>query len=330
MPGGNCQFNSRSGLACASRCPRLPLSALAEALENQRVDVLIPHFNDADGLRATLASVAAQTWEGPVRLVVVDDGSTREQLAQVRAMLGDASAELLENQRNRGRPYTRNRLLSAIDSPWVTWLDAGDIWYPQKLEAQLERACELAHAGKRLDDHWITCDYDWKWQGRPLHVVVQEIGGDSLSKLLVGKELRAYLWTLLGSAQSMRKAGAFDEQLPRMQDLDWFVRFISAGGVIDKPRSVSPLPLCRYEKTDSGRDCAEIHRCNLYLLDKHAALLEKFGASYLRERKIQADLLALRFAKNNGDYTAAAGYVLLAAARDPIRTARQLYKKVRG
>ena len=92
------------------------------------LDILIPHYNDIDGLELTLRSIAAQTWRGETRIVIVDDGSAPDSARAARE-IGEAFSQpvtFIANARNRGRPYTRNVLLDAIDSPYVAWLDAGE------------------------------------------------------------------------------------------------------------------------------------------------------------------------------------------------------------
>ncbi len=96
------------------------------------LDILIPHYNDSEALDLTLRSIAAQTWDGTTRVVIVDDGSRPEEANAARAV-AEAFVHpvtFIANPRNRGRPYSRNVLLDSIDAPFVAWLDAGDDWYP--------------------------------------------------------------------------------------------------------------------------------------------------------------------------------------------------------
>src|SRR5688572_3798090 len=99
------------------------------------LDILIPYYNDPEGLVTSLRSVVSQSWEGDKRVVVVDDGSSLDAKRAVQAIVSDfrqgdsaqsqLTIDLLHNEVNRGRPYTRNVLLDSIDSRYVAWLDAG-------------------------------------------------------------------------------------------------------------------------------------------------------------------------------------------------------------
>lgn len=291
------------------------------------VDVLIPHFESVEGLRLSLETVAAQTWTGDLRIVVADDGSSPDAFARVEAAVAatgkamGAETVVLRHARNRGRPFTRNALLDAVDSPYVAWLDAGDIWYPRKLELQFEQINRLRLAGEPVERYWITCDYDWRWVGAKERRTSQDIEGDQIRALLMGKTLRAYLWTILAPAASLRWTGRFDEKLPRLQDLDYFIRFAAAGGRIDKPRT--KLPLCLYDKSDLGRDAVQIRACNARIAAKHQPLHLRYGYRFERMRRYEAELHSARFARNNGAGRLCAWYLARAFRAHPALAARQ-------
>jgi glycosyltransferase involved in cell wall biosynthesis len=94
--------------------------------------VVIPCYNAAKFLPATLASVAAQTWP-PHEVIVVDDGSTDDS-ARVAAAFDPALRVV--SQPNRGESVARNRGMDLATGDWVAFLDADDLWHPRKLERQ--------------------------------------------------------------------------------------------------------------------------------------------------------------------------------------------------
>lgn len=308
------------------------VSRILAEYRTQRCDVLIPHRDDLPGLQRSLASLVTQTWQGPLRVVVADDASTHTDATGLRQVLVGSGLEfnLSFDRKWRGRPYTRNRLLERSESPWTSWLDAGDVWYDTKLELQFAHLARLAARGVDLGRVWVTCDYHQAWSNRALELFMQEPSDDPARALLEGQTLRAYLWTLLGTRAAMRWVGKFDERLTRLQDLDFFLRFVQAGGRLEVPErfeNSGGLPLCRYEKSDQGRSAQEIHRASLLILQKHRTLIRSYGARFERQRRIQADILALRVAKNNRDYATVARYAVQGLLRDPIQTVSQLYHK---
>ncbi len=104
------------------------------------VAVVIPVYNGEAYLAECIESVLAQT-HLPAEIVVVDDGSKDRSLAiaerypQVQAL----------SQRNAGVSASRNRGVAASSSPWIAFLDADDVWVPNKLERQLA-AAQAGHA----------------------------------------------------------------------------------------------------------------------------------------------------------------------------------------
>ena len=266
-----------------------------------QLDVLIPHFNAPEDLLRSLLSVKQQTWPGEKRIVVVDDASNSTNKKAVEGICShlDMNICLFFNPYNRGRPYTRNVLLDSITSPYVAWLDAGDEWYSDKLEIQFTflQWIEIIYPDR---PYWITCHYDMAWVSKNKRLTRQVAKGDQIKSLLMGSSLRAYLWTLLGTAKSFRQVGWFDEQLYRLQDLDFFIRFILHGGRIRTPNTTDKA-LCAYHKSDVGRCAQEIRRCNARIFEKYRVLYNRYGKRFKCMRQYDMEKLSLRVARANGD-----------------------------
>ena len=141
------------------------------------------------------------------------------------------------------------------------------------------------------------------------------MAGDQLRELMLGEQLRAYLWTLLGTADAFNAVGRFDEKLPRLQDLDYFIRFVRGGGAITIP----PLrePLCRYHKSDIGRNAAEIRQCNRLIFEKYRSSLQKYGSDFVSVVHYNAETLSARFAKHNHDNMTRSYYLSRAFLANP-------------
>ena len=95
------------------------------------VGVVIPVYNRARTVLATLDSVASQTLPAK-RLVIVDDGSTDRSVDTVRQWIarhaGSLDVTVLE-QSNRGPAAARNLGLQQIaDCEYVIFLDSDDTW----------------------------------------------------------------------------------------------------------------------------------------------------------------------------------------------------------
>jgi glycosyltransferase involved in cell wall biosynthesis len=110
------------------------------SLAMSRVSVVIPVFNAAASISGAIASVLEQRFDGDleagdeVEVIVVNDGST------------DVSAEILRgfgerirviDQPNRGAAAARNAGAAAAHGDYLAFLDADDLWLPNKLAATI-------------------------------------------------------------------------------------------------------------------------------------------------------------------------------------------------
>lgn len=104
---------------------------------DELVSIIMPSYNTANYIAASIQSVLDQTypnWE----LLLVDDCSTDDTDAVVAPFLSDARIRYLKNDRNSGAAISRNRALREAKGRWIAFLDSDDLWYPTKLEAQLK------------------------------------------------------------------------------------------------------------------------------------------------------------------------------------------------
>ena len=101
------------------------------------VSIVTPAYNAQAYIAETIASVQAQTY-GDWEQIVVDDCSRDETAKEVKALAsGDGRVRLIEQQRNQGPARARQTALDAARFRWIAFLDADDLWMPQKLERQL-------------------------------------------------------------------------------------------------------------------------------------------------------------------------------------------------
>lgn len=110
------------------------------------VSVIMPSYNTAAYIGASIRSVLAQTYEN-WELLIVDDCSTDQTDAMV-ASFSDPRIRYLKNERNSGAAVSRNRALREARGEWIAFLDSDDLWAPEKLEKQLafmrERSCRFS------------------------------------------------------------------------------------------------------------------------------------------------------------------------------------------
>lgn len=99
------------------------------------VSIIMPAYNASAYIETTIRSVICQTYQN-WELLIVDDCSTDETVAVAKAT-GDSRVKVLSNQKNSGAAVSRNYALREASGRWIAFLDSDDLWFPQKLENQL-------------------------------------------------------------------------------------------------------------------------------------------------------------------------------------------------
>jgi len=97
------------------------------------VSVIIPAYNAERYLRETLESVLAQTYRD-FEVIVVDDGST-DRTGAIAAGFGPPVRCI--RQANAGPSPARNRGIREARGALIAFLDADDLWLPEKLAEQV-------------------------------------------------------------------------------------------------------------------------------------------------------------------------------------------------
>ena len=107
-------------------------------MNEPRVAVVIPTYNQADYLRECITSVIGQSiadWQ----MIVVNNFSD-DHTQSVVAEFDDSRIRLENFQNNGVIAASRNLGAAATQAPWVAFLDSDDTWHPAKLARCLEAA----------------------------------------------------------------------------------------------------------------------------------------------------------------------------------------------
>ena len=133
------------------------------------ISCIVPVYNGERYLAQTLSSIVGQTYR-PLEIIVVDDGST------------DGSSRIAEAfgprvqycwQENAGEAAARNRGLSMAQTEFVAFLDADDLWHPEKLARQIVHFQENPHLDlcfTSFQNFWIPelAAEEQRYRGSPL------------------------------------------------------------------------------------------------------------------------------------------------------------------
>lgn len=102
------------------------------------MSVITPLFNSENYISETINSVINQTYQN-WELLLIDDGSTDKTVEIVtNFMAKNPNIKLLKNDINLGAAISRNKGIDAAQGDYIAFLDADDIWKPEKLQVQIK------------------------------------------------------------------------------------------------------------------------------------------------------------------------------------------------
>ncbi len=227
------------------------------------VSVVIPVHNGLSQLPLAIASVQRQSIL-PAEIIVVDDGSTEGQAAEViraggRELAGPVEVRVFRRE-NGGPSRARNHGIGLARYPWLAFLDADDTWEAEKLACQW-RAVE-ARPGLDL------VSADWVRPGEALPA------GPIPPATLWPRALERIIWlnrfqtsTVLVRRAALERAGLFRPELDGAEDWDAWIR-VAAGGEVAHVAH----PLVRYADTPTGvsKNLPALYRHATSMLDGFA------------------------------------------------------------
>lgn len=101
------------------------------------VSIITPSYKSAKFISQTIESVLAQTYQN-WEMIIVDDFSNDNSNEIIEGYIKENSRiSLIKLEKNSGPAVARNRAIEEAKGRYVAFLDADDLWLPQKLEKQL-------------------------------------------------------------------------------------------------------------------------------------------------------------------------------------------------
>jgi glycosyltransferase involved in cell wall biosynthesis len=182
------------------------------------VSCIVPVFNGEPYLRDALESIVAQTHR-PLEIVVADDGSTD---ASPRIARGFGEDVRYVRHDTAGPSATRNLGLGAATGAFVAFLEADDLWHPDKLSRQIARfdvRPELDVCVTHARNVWIPelAAEAARHRDDPR---AQGVPGFIVSAIVARRAL-------------FERVGLFDSTLTFTGHTDWLLRAVDHGSVIE-------------------------------------------------------------------------------------------------
>jgi GT2 family glycosyltransferase len=183
------------------------------------VSVIVPAYRVTESIAATLDSVLAQTFTD-YEIIVVNDGSPdTEELESVLAPYRDRIVYL--RQENQGLSGARNTGIRAARGKYIAPLDADDMWDPEHLAAQVavleaEPSIDLVYADARIFG-------DLPEAGKTVMDLCPSAGEVTFERL-VARQCTVHVCVTVCRREALIRAGLFDPDLRRVEDIDMWLR----------------------------------------------------------------------------------------------------------
>lgn len=107
--------------------------------EKELVSIIVPMFNVKNYIKETMESVRNQTYECWELLLVDDksDDGTREFVEEYLQQTKETRIRLVLQPENIGAAAARNRGVKEAKGRYISYLDADDLWAPEKIEKEV-------------------------------------------------------------------------------------------------------------------------------------------------------------------------------------------------
>ncbi len=196
-------------------------------LRKPRVTVIIPVRNCINYIQEALDSVLSQTFSD-LELLLIDDGSTDADYQQFESIDVRVHVTRLEGV---GVSRARNTGMAQARGEFLAFLDADDVWFPGKLEAQV-RYLDLHREVGVVFGGFTRWQADTQGRFAPAHELVQNCSnvidcesdrsGWLYTRLLLG--LLVGMNTAMIRREILDAIGGFNESMRQGEDYDFWLK----------------------------------------------------------------------------------------------------------
>ena len=129
---------------------------MADVITNYVVSVIIPMYNAERFVKQTIESVLNQTYK-EIEIIVIDDNSTDASASIVQQMMSEyPQIRYFKFNENMGVANARNKAIDMATGRYIAFLDSDDLWFPEKIEKQIQLLKEkdgcFSYAGIQMID----------------------------------------------------------------------------------------------------------------------------------------------------------------------------------
>lgn len=192
-------------------------------MNNLKVSIIIPVYNGSNYLKEAIDSALSQTYKN-IEILVIDDGSSDGGATEKVAKTYGKQIKYYKKE-NGGVATALNFGIKKMTGAYFSWLSHDDMYYPEKVEKQMEQM------NGSVDQIVIS---DWTIINKDGERIRSSVLDDRLIKypgcfLAFDRKTWLNACAMLIPSKLFKDNGLFDESLKTTQDYDMLNRLVLAG-----------------------------------------------------------------------------------------------------
>ena len=236
----------------------------------EKVSIIIPTYNRAEVLAASIQSVLQQTYTD-FELLIVDDGSSDNTDIVVESII-DNRIRYLKMPENKGASTARNEGIRQANYDYIAFQDSDDYWKPEKLEKQ------MAFLTQRPEVGLLYCPYECKKaDGTTIlvpgsNIPPEEKQGNIYRYMLLRNTIGTP--SVLMRRQCLEKSGLFCESLTCLVDWELFLRIARDHEIAFQEE---PMVIANLSQNSISHNISGHYEARCYMLAKHKEAFLRYG-----------------------------------------------------
>ncbi len=184
------------------------------------VSVIVPAYNCSQYLQKTIESILTQTFQN-FEILIIDDGST-DNTREIISSIARRNPERIKTfyQENKGVSSARNTGIKEAKGEYIAFLDADDLWIPEKLEKQLFLFKKNQEADFIYTDCYFTDEKEKEIPDYPRTLLFKK------GNIFLDLFLNFFIITsgVIVKKKDLDKIGFFNESFRNSEDYDYFLK----------------------------------------------------------------------------------------------------------
>lgn len=258
-----------------------------------RVSIIIPVYNVEAYIEECFKSVIAQTYEGEMECLIVDDCGTDNSMDIIQRLIseydGPIKFKILNHNHNKGLSAARNTGIKVASGEYITFVDSDDKIFPDSIANFIEVAKRFPDAEIIQGDIFINkLQEDKKYMAVSPAIYPEYIEGNLACKRAMLYEMPVTAWGKLIKSSFIHINNLFFQEGRLCEDMIWSI--ITSRVVKKIAFCFTPVYYYRLDNTASIMHSSD--KTKLY--DSQLSIVEEI----FQNSNIEQRIMEIRYAKS--------------------------------